>query len=162
MTVILDNPDFSFLGRGFSFWTPYDSATGMRIVSGEQLITHKIIFIFLTPKGKVAYHPTLGMAPDLFDPLSNYVPQYFIYQAEQELVRCLGSEVTAIKVNLEKYRDYENQIQVECLFVPADQASPSTLTFGYYDYQGAIWNGELEPFLKGVTLNGEPFLGLTS
>lgn len=148
----------SFLGRAWSAWPP-ESQNELNIVSGIRKISHDIVSLCLIESGADPIHPDYGLAPKLFDPLSGYTTQYFIYSLEQSIGKWI-SGISQHSVSVSPVDRYINSLAVQVLFVPIAYPDASILTFGYYEWQGAVWNKDLTTFLNGVGLNDSPFSGL--
>jgi hypothetical protein len=105
-------------------------------------------------------HPDFGLAPELFDPLSDYRPQYFIYQLREEVLKWVAG-IEQISVQIPDYEDYKNRIEAQIRFRAVGQSAADLLVFDFYQYQGAIYRDNVEPFLQSITLNTTPlFSGL--
>jgi len=146
-----------YLGNSWTLWQPYNLRGGMNIVSGTRKITSDILTVCLTRKGERPLHPTYGIAPELFEPLSNYAPQYWIYQISQEILNWVEG-IEQLSVNTFDYEDYKNRLGTEISFIPQNVPDVNVLTFGFYEYQGAVWNQSLDIFMDGVALNGSRFI----
>jgi hypothetical protein len=142
------------LGSGWSLFPPDSERGGFNLASGTRKITADILHVLLLRQGEDPMNPTMGIAPELFEPMSNYSPQYFVYQAQQTILEWVAG-IYQLYVGFSRYQDYENQLQVEVQFIPKDIPDLNLLTFGYYQYQGAIWNQGIEPFLDSIVLNGD-------
>jgi hypothetical protein len=59
------------------------------------------------------------------------------------------------------YNNRDNGITIEVNFSLRTAPSIHTLSFPFYQYQGALLEGDLEPFISAVSLDGQPFFGLT-
>lgn len=145
----------SFLGSQWSLWPPDNLRGGMNIVAGTWKVSSDIISVCLTKKGECPLHPSYGLAPDLFEPLSDYAPQYLVYNIDKEIMKWV-EDIQKLTVELE-YTDYKERINILVRFIPKFAPTLNTLTFGYYDYQGAIWGQNIDTFLDGVALNGKRF-----
>lgn len=137
---------------------PHDDR-GLNLVTGVRRTTANILAVCLIRKGEDYQHPDFGMAPLIFEPLSNYAPQYWVHQAEAEIRRWVPG-LDKLSVNIVDYEDYKNRLRTEILFTPRQTPDQNILTFGWYAYQGAIWDQDFETFRQDVTLNGQPFGGL--
>lgn len=148
-----------FLGSSWSLWPPHDERRQLNIVSGTRKITSDILSVCLTRRGECPLHPDYGIAPELFQPLSDYSPQYWVYHLEEEISKWVeGLEILSVEV-ADKF-DYTNELRTVISFVPKIQPDNNILTFGFYQYQGAVWGNDVKSFLDQVALNGERFDGL--
>ena len=148
-----------FIGSAWSLWPSHSDREGCNLVSGTRKITSDILTVCLLRKGEDPIHPDLGLAPDLFEPLSNYAPQYWVYNVQNEIRRWVAG-IEQLSVDVVDYEDYKNRLTTEIRFVPKQEADNHILTFGWYAYTGAIWNQELDTFLEDITLDGSPFQAL--
>lgn len=146
---------YDFYGNAWSLWLPYDQYGNINIVSGVRTISHNIISVCLIRKGENPLHPDFGMAPELFEPLSNYAPEYWIYHAESEIRRWVAG-LDDLFVRVSEYTAYQNTLRTEIHFTPKGEPDRHLLTFPYYSYQGAIWNGDIQPFLDELYLDEYP------
>lgn len=122
-----------------------------------QRITHGILSVCLVRRGEDPIHPSYGMAPELFEPLSNYAPEYWVWNAKKTLQRWVpGIQSLSVDVRNFDALNTGNQLQTEIRFIPKRSGDTNTLTWGYYAYQGAIWNREFSNFLADIHLNGQP------
>jgi hypothetical protein len=147
------NP-LNYLGQSWSLWPAYSPDGGLNIVSGVEKVSAHIISILLIRPGEDLMHPGLPLAPDLFDPLSDYNAQYWVYTAEQQIRRYV-SGLDDIRVSINTFPDPENKLAANIQFRAKDSPDTNALTFGWYEYQGAIAVLEnVESFLDSVYLNG--------
>ena len=145
------NP-YSYVGQALSLWDT--GAAGLNIVSGTRKITHDILTICLLRRGEDPLHPDMGMSLEIFEPLSGYAPNYWVWQAEQEISKW----VTGIQsLQVDTISEERNSISTIIRFIPKTEPDTNFLTFGYYQYQGAIWNQGASDFLNSIQLNGEQF-----
>ncbi|MEM8602890.1 MAG: hypothetical protein AAGF24_03505 [Cyanobacteria bacterium P01_H01_bin.121] len=149
-----------FLGSAWSPWPPHNLDGSLNIVSGPRKITADIISVCLIRRGEDPLHPDLGMAPLLFEPLSNYDPQFWVYEAESTIKKWVAG-IDKLTVRIPDYEDYKNRLTTEISFIPLQQPDLNILTFPWYTYEGALWDQNLQGFLRAVSLNGQPFFGLT-
>lgn len=70
-----------------SFFPFSNSSGGLNIVSGTEAIAARILHLLLLQKGESLLYPDMGMAPDLFIPLSSESAYAFRYEAQQMLVK---------------------------------------------------------------------------
>ncbi|MBW4514596.1 MAG: GPW/gp25 family protein [Timaviella obliquedivisa GSE-PSE-MK23-08B] len=150
----------AFIGSAWSLWSATDDRGGLNIVSGDRKIAADIISVLLIRKGEDPVHPQYGLAPDLFEPLSNYAPQYWVHNAQNEIMRWVPG-IEKITVSIDQFPDRENKLGANIIFVPKGRADQNLLTFGWYAYTGAIWNQSLDKFMDDVSLNGARFNGFT-
>jgi hypothetical protein len=157
--------DAAFTGNDWSFYPSHNRIGGLNIVSGRSAIASRILHILLTRKGEDPIHPSLGIAPELFQPLSQYDPRYFVYQADQEIRNWNNRAkigIGALSVDVVVYEDrYTNGIGIEIQFSPANELLVSSLSFGFWEYLGATHSRSFEEFLDGVELDGDRFKLLT-
>lgn len=144
------------IGSAWTLWTPYETRDGLNIVRGTRKITHDILTVCLLRRGEDPMHPDMGLAPRLFEPLSGYAPQYWIYNIQQEILKWVAG-IQQLSVDVGEFEDYRNELTVRIQFVPKAEPDAHVLTFGYYAYQGAIWNQGLDPLIRSIQLDGEPF-----
>lgn len=157
--------DATYTGNDWTFYPSHNSIGGLNIVSGRSAIASRILHILLTRKGEDPIHPSLGIAPELFQPLSQYDPRYFVYQADQEIRNWNNRAkigIGALSVDVVVYEDrYTNGIGIEIQFSPANELLVSSLSFGFWEYLGATHSRSFEEFLDGVHLDGDRFKLLT-
>lgn len=146
----------NYVGSAWTLWTPYETRNGINIVRGSRKITHDILTVCLLRRGEDPIHPDMGIAPRLFEPLSGYAPQFWIYNIQQEILKWVAG-IQQLSVDVGEFQDYHNELTARIQFVPRAQPDIHTLTFGYYAYQGAIWNQGIEPLIRSIQLDGEPF-----
>jgi len=145
-----------FVGSAASLWPPANERGQLNIVTGTRKVTHDILSVCLIQKGEDPIHPDFGMAPEIFDSLSDYPIEYWVYHAEQEIQKWVTG-ISRIDVQVIDFTDAGNRLQTEIRFIPSFTPDSHTLTFGWYDYQGAIWNQDLGTFIKGICLDDQPF-----
>jgi len=155
----------NYTGKDWSSYPPHNSIGGLNIVSQRRAIASRILHVLLTRKGEDPIHPSLGIMPELFEPLSQYDPRYFVYEADQE-IRNWNSRakigIGALSVDIVVYEGrYMNGIAIEIQFSPANELLVSSLSFGYWEYLGATHSRSFEEFLNGVQLDGDRFKLLT-
>jgi hypothetical protein len=146
---------YGFYGNAWSLWLPYDEYGNLNIVSGVRTISHAIISVCLIKKGEDPLHPDFGIAVDLFEPLSNYAPEYWVYHAELEIKRWVAG-LDQLFVRVSEYTNYQNALRTEIYFTPKGEPDRHLLTFPFYSYQGAIWNGDVGSFLDEIYLDEHP------
>jgi hypothetical protein len=150
---------YPFLGNAWTLWSAYDPRDGVRIVSGIEQASHAILSVCLIRKGEDPIHPDFGMAPELFEPLSFEQPEYWVYHAEQEIMRWVGG-LAALQVRVSDYDNVGNGITTEIGFSLRSQPTQHILTFPFYQYQGAVMQGDWNPFIAAIILDGKPFVPL--
>lgn len=70
--------------------------------------------------------------------------------------------IGAIAVGIVIYEErYTNGMAIEIQFTPEDEEFVSSLTFGYWEYLGAVHARSIEEFLDGIQLDGQRFRSLT-
>jgi hypothetical protein len=149
------------LGRDWSWYEPHNQLGEMNIVSSPtRVVASRIIHLLLTPYGGDPIHPTLGMAPKLFDPISDKSVHYFVYHAQESILRWNKAAKIGMKsvtVEAEPLTEYRNDITINIYFIPEVEEYADVLTFGYWLYTGAVYSNEVKPFRDSITLNGDPF-----
>ncbi len=151
-------PD-SFFGNAWTWVPSHDDHGDPNIISGVRVITHSILWLLLTRKGEDPIHPDFGLAPRLFDPLSSYDPEYWVYNVEQEVSKWIAG-IQTFTVRVSGYDAIDNQLQTEIYFTPESEPSTHLLTFPYYQYQDAVLNGNSTAFFSSLALKGQLFTGL--
>jgi hypothetical protein len=158
--------DITFTGNDWTFYAPHNPSSGLNIVSGVRAITSRILHVILTRKGEDPIHPSLGIAPDLFQPLSTYEPRYLAFHLEEAVMDWNDRAkigIGAIAVGIVIYEErYTNGMAIEIQFTPEEEDLVSTLTFGYWEYLGAVHERSLQEFLDGIQLDGQQFRSLVS
>lgn len=145
-----------YVGSAWTLWNPYATRDGINIVRGSRKITHDILTVCLLRRGEDPIHPDMGLSPRLFEPLSGYAPQFWIYNARQEILKWVAG-IEQLSVDVGEFRDYRNELTTKIQFVARAEPDPHVLTFGYYAYQGAIWNQGIDLLIRSIQLDGEPF-----
>lgn len=153
---------FAGAGSCWSLFPPHDERGDLNLVSGVRRITHNILALLLVRPGECPIHPAYGLAPELFQPLSDEIPQVWVYKLENPRSGILRwvSGIDKLYVEVSRYEADWNQLKAEIQFIPLLDVDVNSLTFDFYAYQGAIWNQDFETFRSGIQLNGTPFLGL--
>jgi hypothetical protein len=131
----------------------------MNIVSGVRVVASEIISVLLVRRGE---HPILwdyGLAPELFEALSDYEPQAWVYEAEQTIQRWVAG-LERLTIQIEKEPDQRNRLSAYILFRTSATSDSNLLTFPWYEYQGAVADGDFDQFLEGVSINGARWQGL--
>lgn len=150
---------FAGAGSAWSAFPAHDERGDMNLVSGVRRITHNILAVLLVRPGECPIHPEYGLAPEIFEPLSDEIPQAWVYRLEKAVLRWV-SGIDKLYVDVSRYEADWNQLKAEIQFIPLLDVDVNSLTFNYYAYQGAVWNQDFETFRSEVHLNGTPFLGL--
>jgi hypothetical protein len=148
----------TFLGNSWSLWPPQNERGTLNIVSGANKITSDIISLCLTSKGECPLHPDYGIAPDLFQPFSGYDAQFWAYHLEQEIQKWVEG-LAFITVKISNDLASTNNLVATIEFVPMLRPDTNILTFGFYEYQGAMWNQGIDKFMDAIALNGVRFQG---
>ena len=154
----LSSRSMSFLGNSWSLWPPHNERGQLNIVSGLSKITSDIISVCLTRKGECPLHPDYGIAPELFQPLSDYDSQYWVYHLQNEIIKWVEG-LQSLTVDIAENADSNNSLGVVIEFIPLLRPDTNILTFGFYEYQGAVWSQGIEQFMDGVGINGQRFRG---
>lgn len=123
-----------------------------------RLISANILTVLCTRPGEVPLHPTLGVAPDLFQPLSGKEPQYFRFKMREAILTWVAG-IDYLDIDFIEWRDYENHLKVDVMFVPQVVASQHHLTFGWYSYLGPDWS-DSDRLMQDIYLDGRPFTAL--
>ena len=157
---------FDFFGRNVSMFPIGNDAGTFNQVDGVRLCASEILAVLLAMRGEVYLMPSFGLAPELFEPLSGYRPELWVYTAKEEILKwCSGIiENVAIEIGgVELYGrpDTENRLHAQITFVPKAMPEQHLLAFGWYAYQGAPYKEGLQLFLNDITLDGDRFTGLT-
>ena len=150
---------YDFLGKAWSFWPAYNERGNFNIVSGAMLPAHQILSVLLIRKGEDPIHPDFGLAPDIFQPLSDFEPQYWVYHADAEIRKWVKS-ISELSVIVTGYDNINNQLSADIVYLPIHSPNKYSLNFPFWSYQGAIYDGEIETFLSAVSLNGRSFQAL--
>lgn len=149
-----------YLGSAWTLWPPTTNR-GLHVVDRSRVITAKIISVCLVRQGEDPLLPDFGVSPELFEPLSQYAPQYWVYNLSKEIRKWVAG-IDRLSVEMVKFEDYQNQLKTVIQFVPSGEPTPHMLTFGLYAYQGALWGQQIDAFLEDITLDGQPFRKLAS
>lgn len=160
MVAILPFSNYDAVGNAWSLFPPDDDRNGLNYTSGTRRITAGILSVLLIRQGEDPIHPEYGIAPELFEPLSNYTPQLWVYQAEKVILQWVPG-IEKLSVDVTDNDAIGNQLRTEIKFIPMLEPDINTLTWNYYAYQGALWDGAFSQFLDGVHLNGRSFYGFT-
>lgn len=151
---------YEYIGTGISLWPTSNKRGQLNVVGGIELLSSQIITVLLLKPGEDPLHPTLGIAPDLYEPLSNEVPTFFLYKAEETIQKWLGHFLDGLWVRTNSDRAfYENRIAIDVIFRPKQEPKEGAfyLTLGWHEYTGVrSANKTIEEFRQSVALNGEP------
>ncbi len=150
---------YEYIGTGLSLWPTANSYGEMNVVSGVRLLSSQIITVLLLKPGEDPLHPTLGIAPDLYEPLSNEVPTFFLYKAEETIRAWLGKFLDALWVRTNRDRAFrENKIAIDIIFRPKESQGQDIfyLTLGWHEYTGVRSQEKtMTEFRRSVALNGQ-------
>lgn len=150
---------YGFLGKSWSFWPTYNMRGTFNIVEGPWRVADEILYILLIRKGENPLEPDMGIAPEIFDTLGNVDPQYWVHNAESEIIKWVKT-ISSLMISITGYDNVENQLNAEIIFTPISTPNRFSLNFPYWSYQGALWNGDQQTFLDSISLNGESFRAL--
>lgn len=128
----------------------------MNIVTGTRKITHDILSVFLIMQGEDFIHPGFGMKPEIFETLSDYPVEYWVYNATQEVSKWVRG-ISSLSIDIVDYTDAGNSVNAQVKFVPVSAPNDHILTFGWFEYQGVKANNDITSFRKSVSLDNEPF-----
>lgn len=152
------NP-YAHLGTSWSLWPAHTPTGRLNMVGGVRIIASNILSVLLTKQGEDYIHPEKGLAPDLFENLNDVSPQYWAYESKSEIIKWVqGIESISVDTNI---NHQDNRLEASIVFVPSNRPSTNTLTFGYYEYAGARYENGLDTFIADLSLNREPFFGLS-
>lgn len=151
---------YDFLGQAWTFWPSYNDRGSLNVISGARRVAHEILSVLLIKKGEVPHQPDFGLAPDIFQPLSEYDPEYWVYHAEEAILKWVKT-ISELRVSITGYDNANNQLNAEIYYLPISSPNQFLLNFPFWLYQGAIWDGELETFLDNISINGQSFKALT-
>jgi len=149
-------PDFDYMGSALGLWPMETSRGTLRIVRGPEKIADEITSVLLVQPGEIALYPSFGLAPDLFEPMSNAQPQYWCYRAHTAILKHVDG-IEQLRVFIEEQPDAYNELKATIDFIPRDFPTLQTLTFGWFAYRGALFEGDMESFRRSMSFNGEPF-----
>ncbi len=157
--------NLQYLGNDLSFHSA-NFRGGLNVVNGTRAITSRLLTLLLTRKGEDPIHPTLGIAPELFEPLSYDEPHYLVYAIREEIQawnKAAKIGLSSLQVEINSQNVYTNEIYVFVSFTPMGRTTGEidVLTFGYWAWKGAIYDEDLETFIRGISFNGKPFFGLS-
>lgn len=148
------------MGNAWTLWGGYcPEQNSFLTVSGPRQAAHAILSVCLIRKGEDPIHPDFGLAPQLFTPLSFEEPEYWVYHVEQEISRWVAG-LQELQVQVSGYNNKDNRLETEIGFTLESEPSAHVLTFPFYRYQGAIFEGAFEPFIASISFDGNPFTGL--
>lgn len=159
-TVIF--PDtLDFLGNSWAIIPASSRKYGINVVSGIHKMVADIISVALERRGHRPIHPSYGLAPLLFEPLSQIAPQAWIHELKTQIELWVEG-IESVTINLVSDYDMDNSLQVQIIFVPKIAPDQNVLSFDYYSYQGADWDKGIEEFAAGIALNGEYLLPIAA
>ena len=147
-----------YLGSDWS-WYPANNRRGtLNIVKGTKAVCSRILHVLLTRKGEDPIHPDLGIAPMIFEPLSDVTPQFFVNMAQSTIAAWNNAGkigISYLAVSADQPQPYQNEIIIRISFIPVQQASSTVdmLTFGFFQYKGAMYSGTFDAFLNSIRLN---------
>jgi len=147
----------NYLGNQVSLYPFHNRRGDINVVSDVWACASRILTVILTQRGEDKMHPDMGMAPELFKPLSHYSPNYFVHQMTAEISKwntLAKIGLKALKIETTVYEDYRNGIAMQIWFTPVNESNASVLTFGYREYIGAVYNNNIDEFRDGLSLNG--------
>lgn len=127
------------------------------LVRGHRTIASAILSLCLTQKGECPLHPDFGLAPELFEPMSNYAPQYFIHSVRDEILKWLDGYLDYLSVDTDESKDHNNKIEVFITYRPVGYADAHTLVYPFYGYIGPSFNDGMDSFMSQVSLDGQLF-----
>jgi hypothetical protein len=149
------------LGNDWTFYSPSNDIGQMNILSSPvKVVASRILHLLLTQAGEDPIHPTLGIAPRLFEPLSSPSSQFFVYNAREEILKWNEAAkigITGLSVEMESQQEYRNDITIRISFTTLGDRTTNTLAFNYFAYTGARYENTVVEFIDGVILNGQPF-----
>jgi hypothetical protein len=152
-TIIYPNT-LDFLGSSWAIIPAGSFKYGINIVKGLDKIIADILSVALERRGHRPLHPKYGLAPLLFEPLSDIAPQYWIHELRDQIELWVEG-IESVTVSLLSNHDMDNSMEVQIVFIPKIVSDQNVLSFDYYSYQGAAWDKGIEEFISGVALNGE-------
>lgn len=158
--------DFAHLGKSVSLFPIANEDGSLNQVSGVRLAASEILSVLLIMTGEVYLMPGLGKAPEIFEPLSGYRPELWIYTSRKEIMQWCAGTVEDVQIEvggMELYGipDPENRAHAYITFTPKFTPDKHLLTFGWYAYTGAIYDQDFSTFLDGIEIDGERFTGVT-
>jgi hypothetical protein len=147
-----------YLGQSWSLWPPSRNDGSLKIVARNEKISAHIISILLLRPGEDLMHPEMPMAPDIFDPLSGYNANYWVFHAEEKIRRWVNGlnlvKVNIVENNYDSIPDVSNSLTANISFSTNDSGDTNALTFGWHEYQGMFMDrGNSEAFFDSVYLN---------
>lgn len=154
------------LGNDWTFYTPANKQGGLNIVKHPaKVVASRVLHLLLTVVGEDPIHPTLGLMMPLFIPLTAPSVQFFTYNAREEILKwnqVAGIGIKALAVEIAPQTVFRNDETINIRYIPETENAVSTLAFGYYAYTGIRQTKDIDEFVKGVILNGEPFPRFTN
>jgi hypothetical protein len=149
--------EFNQLGSQWSAWPPLVES-GLNLVDGVRVISSEIISLLLTIKGENPVLWEFGLSPQLFDPLSTYDAEYWVYEAQREILRWVGG-IKSLSVQIENFPDPYNRLSAFITFVPTSSNDQNLLVFPWYSYTSLRTSTAREEFLDEIQLNGQRWSG---
>jgi hypothetical protein len=155
-----------FLGNDWTFYLPANEKRELNIVkTPAKVVASRMLHLLLTIVGEDPIHPTLGLMLPLFIPLTSPSVQFFTYNAREEILKWNQEArmgIKALAVEIAPQTVFRNDITINIRYIPETENAVSTLAFGYYAYTGIRQTQDIDEFVKGVILNGEPFPNLSN
>jgi hypothetical protein len=148
--------NFDYIGSALGLWPLETSRGDLRYVSGAEKIADEITSVMLIQPGEVVLHPSLGLAPELFELISNAQPRFWCFKAHEAILQHVDG-ISELRVYIDESPDIYNELKATIDFIPRDFPSRQTLTFGWYAYRGAIFDNDMEAFRRSISFNGTPF-----
>lgn len=141
-------------------WTPFPPTTlkkQLNIVDGDRTVFMRILDFVLLRKGEDPLHPEMGVAVQLFEPLSSTPANFIVYHLKSELIKWNEWAAIGIKdleVSVNDQQIYTNSLEIRIGFSTIATGQATILTFGYYQYTNAILSNDFPPFLDSAAING--------
>ena len=147
----------SSLGKSWSLWPPgHPGVGGLHLIEGaDAIIADLIISLILTFAGECPLHPSFGVAVNLFQPLSDYEPEYLVYNLEREIIRWIGG-IQEVHCTIAGHDAIANKVGVDIYFVSSASLNRNVLVFPLFQYQGVSSRADLSTFLQSIELNQHP------
>lgn len=149
-------PDYNYIGSALGLWPMETNQGTLRYVSGAEKIADEINSWMLIQPGEMMLAPGVGIAPELFEPISNSQPRFWCFQAHEAIIKHIDG-IEQLRVYIEEMPDAYNELKATIDFVPKEFPSLQTMTFGWYAYRGALFDGDMEAFRRSMSFNGQPF-----
>jgi hypothetical protein len=146
----------SFLGSQLSLFPPHNYKGQLNIVEGQRAVAHRILAILLIRSGELPLLPDLGLAPELFTPLSDSSVYAFAYESQEVIMRWNQRAKMGIRsLNINPIVDNKKgEVTLQITFSTVTSPTNNVLTFGYWDLMGAIANQDLSGFIDRVLVSG--------